>query len=118
MSISKVRYWNNLRNSLNKWLLLLGVVIILVVAVFYGNNETLNLIVPNQRFSLLIYTLINFLIYLAFVNTFILVFEMIDRTLNFNERKMLNKFFKWTAKIFFIGVLLVQIILLILNKIN
>lgn len=118
MNISKIKYWNDLRNSLNKWLLLLGVLLILVVAVFYGNNETLNFIVPNQRFSLIIHTLINFLIYLALVNTFLLVFEMIDRTINFNERKKFNIFFKRTAKLFFIGVLLVQITLLILNKIN
>lgn len=118
MNLSKVRFWNDLRISLNKWLLLLGVLLILVVSVFYGNNEILNFIIPNQRFSLVIYTILNFLIYFAIVNTFLLVFEMIDRTINFNERKMLNKLFKWTTKLIFIGILLVQILLLILNKIN
>lgn len=118
MNLSKIKYWNRLRIGLNKWLLLLGVLSVIIVMVFYDNNDSLNFIIPSQRFTLTIYAIINFLIYLAVVNTFLLIIEMIDRTINFKERKILSHFFKWITMVLFLGIMLVQITLLIFNKVN
>jgi len=118
MNLSKIKYWNELRKDLNKWILLLGVFLLIIVAVFYDNNDSLNFFISNPKFSLTVYTLLNFLIYLAFVNTFLLVLEMIDRTINFQERNNLKRYFRWIILLIFIGVLVVQLTLLLTNKIN
>jgi len=104
----KVKYWNGLRTLVNKWLLVLCSIIFIVtilinrVELFYIFN-----FIEGAGTSIFLYSfliLLNLMGYVILINFILLMFEVIDRVLNFKEKSSLKIFFIFLFLLFFLAM--------------
>ena len=112
MNSNKVLYWNRLRLQLNTCVLIICVITLFIKFIFpeieFFTTSYLRFKLP----TIVIAALVELIIYISLVNFVILILEVIDRMIYFEEQEIIKKCFKFITFIIFLSFPLLNIIIL------
>ncbi len=113
MNSNKVLYWNRLRLQLNTCVLIICGIILFIKFIFpevkFFTTSYLRFKLP----TIVITALVEFIIYISLINFVILILEVIDRMINFEEQEIIKKYFKFITFIIFLSFPLLNVIILL-----
>lgn len=111
---SKISYWNHLRKLNIKTVIVSGVLFITIIIIFLGFQKFTSFFFDPLMLNVIPVMALDLLVYLAIVNAFLLLLEVIDGMMNVRRIPILKKIFKILMLILAIVPMILYIAFLIL----